>query len=90
VTILRICILTCAIFPLSILRCSCQEKEVDSFEKDLDITDLKAQVVSLSSMVEQLRLHKAELDHAKPQVSGVGFGPMLFNNLNFNSFSIGA
>ncbi|KAK9930267.1 hypothetical protein M0R45_027310 [Rubus argutus] len=48
-------------------RCSCQEKEVDSFEKDLDITDLKAQVVSLSSMVEQLRLHKVELDHAKPQ-----------------------
>ncbi|PRQ23188.1 hypothetical protein RchiOBHm_Chr6g0258621 [Rosa chinensis] len=52
-------------------RCSFQEKEVDSFEKDLDITDLsdlKAQVVSVSSMVEQLRLHKAELDHGKSQV----------------------
>ncbi|KAM5549189.1 hypothetical protein ABKV19_000564 [Rosa sericea] len=51
-------------------RCSCQEKEVDSFEKDLDITDLsdlKAQIVSVSSMVEQLRLHKAELDHGKSQ-----------------------
>ncbi|XP_024162693.1 uncharacterized protein LOC112169864 isoform X1 [Rosa chinensis] len=51
-------------------RCSFQEKEVDSFEKDLDITDLsdlKAQVVSVSSMVEQLRLHKAELDHGKSQ-----------------------
>nr|XP_011464668.1 PREDICTED: chromosome-associated kinesin KIF4 [Fragaria vesca subsp. vesca] len=48
-------------------RCSCQEKEVDSFENDLDITDLKAQVVGLSSMVEKLRLNKAELDYAKPK-----------------------
>lgn len=85
-TILCICILTCVIVPLSVLRCSCQEKEVDSFENDLDITDLKAQVVGLSSMVEKLRLNKAELDYAKPKVSGVGFGPCLYN-LNFNSSS---
>ncbi|XP_050379184.1 kinesin-like protein KIN-4C [Argentina anserina] len=48
-------------------RCSCQEKEVDSFQKDLDITDLNAQIVNLSSMVEQLRLHKAELGYGKSQ-----------------------
>ncbi|KAM1392078.1 hypothetical protein ACFX2I_019710 [Malus domestica] len=43
-------------------RCTCQEQEVDCLEKDLGITDLKEQFVSLSSLVGQLRLNKAELD----------------------------
>ncbi|XP_062023224.1 kinesin-like protein KIN-4C isoform X2 [Rosa rugosa] len=72
-------------------RCSCQEKEVDSFEKDLDITDLsdlEAQVVSVSSMVEQLRLHKAELDHGKSQdvrsqhTASVGSGYKLVDDIS--------
>nr|QHW08430.1 kinesin-like protein [Eriobotrya japonica] len=43
-------------------RCTCQEQEDDCLEKDLGIRDLKEQFVSLSSMVGQLRLNKAELD----------------------------
>lgn len=64
--------LSLALFSPAMLRCPCQEKEVDCLEKDLGIKDLKEQFVSLSSLVGQLRLNKAEIDHGnKSQVSAL-------------------
>ena len=73
-----------SLLPSAILRCSCQEKEIDYFEKDFEKTDLKALVVSLISMVEQLRLHKAEFDCGKSQVSELGCATF---NSSFTWFS---
>lgn len=56
-----------------------QEKEVDCLEKDLDIKDLKEQVVSLSGLLAQLKIQKAELNHRdKLQVSAFGCGVIFF------------
>ncbi|KAG6648723.1 kinesin-like protein KIN-4C [Carya illinoinensis] len=45
------------------IRCQLQEKEVDCFEKDVDMEDLKEQVFYLSGLVRQLHIQKAELSH---------------------------
>ena len=54
----------------SLLSFLLQEEVVDSLDKDLDIKDLKEQVVSLSGLLRQLRLQKDEFDGGnKSQVS---------------------
>ena len=54
----------------SLLSFLLQEEVVDSLDKDLDIKDLKEQVVSLSGLLRQLRLQKDEFDSGnKSQVS---------------------
>ncbi|XP_062164837.1 kinesin-like protein KIN-4C [Alnus glutinosa] len=61
-------------------RCPLQEKEVDCLEKDLDIKDLKEQVVSLSGLLAQLKIQKAELNHRDK----------LQDDLSQPSFSLGS
>lgn len=68
------------------LRCQLQEKEVDCFEKDVDMEDLKEQVFYLSGLVRQLHIQKAELSHrGKSQVHAFGCGVILFVYLGIGS-----
>ena len=45
---------------ISLFRCLSKEKEADSCEEDVDIKELKEQVVSLSSLLRQLQTQKSE------------------------------
>uniref|UniRef100_A0A2N9FKT1 Tesmin/TSO1-like CXC domain-containing protein n=1 Tax=Fagus sylvatica TaxID=28930 RepID=A0A2N9FKT1_FAGSY len=71
------------------LRCLLQENEVECLEKDVDIKDLKEQILSLSGLVRQLQIQKAELNHrdksqddlGQPSFS-VGSSEELFHSLD--------
>ncbi|KAK4571936.1 hypothetical protein RGQ29_030364 [Quercus rubra] len=54
------------------LRCPLQEKEVDCLEQDEDIKDLKEQIVSLSGLVRQLQIQKAEFVHREKSQDNLG------------------
>ena len=60
---------------------------MECLEKDVDIKDLKEQILSLSGLVRQLQIQKAELNHRdKSQVSIFGPDVMLYLYLGIDGY----